>query len=104
MSFNTTQIHISISTTDRLIDITNLGDINTHLSEYERGLGNGGEQPMTLTNSMLVFMAKGLFNSFHFPYSQFPCTAVTGSQLYPVLWEAICLLETMGFRGDLVDL
>ena len=69
-----------------------------HLSEYERGLGNGGEQPMTLANSMLVLMVKGLFNSFHFPYAQFPCTAVTGSQLYPVLWEAVCRLETMGFR------
>ena len=54
---------------------------------------------MTLANSMLVLMVKGLFNSFHFPYARFPCTAVTGSQLYPVLWEAVCRLEMMaGFK------
>lgn len=53
---------------------------------------------MMLANSMLVFMVKGLFNAFHFPYAQFPCTTMTGGQLYPVLWEAVSRLETMGFR------
>ena len=53
---------------------------------------------MTLTNSVLVLRVKGLFNSFLSPYTQFRCTAVTGNQLYPVLWEAVCRLETTGFR------
>ena len=32
--------------------------------------------PLTLAYSMLVFMVKGLFISLHFPYAQFPFTAL----------------------------
>ena len=58
-------------TSGRLIGFTDLGDINNHLSEYKRSLGKGkGDDTMVLANSILVFMVKGLFNAFHFPYAQ----------------------------------
>ena len=47
---------------------------------------------------MLVLMVKGLFNSLQLPYAQFPCTSVTGGQLYTILWEAVSRLEMNGFR------
>ena len=48
--------------------------------------------------SVLVLMVKGLFSSLKFPYAQFPCSAVTGGDLYSILWEAVGRLELMEFR------
>ena len=47
---------------------------------------------------MLVFMVKGLFSRLDFPYAQFPCTAVSGDQLFKPFWEAVCRLERCGFK------
>uniref|UniRef100_A0A1X7UPC8 Uncharacterized protein n=1 Tax=Amphimedon queenslandica TaxID=400682 RepID=A0A1X7UPC8_AMPQE len=47
---------------------------------------------------MLVFMVKGLFNSLHFPYAQFPCTALAGDQFFDPFWEAVARLEFCGFK------
>ena len=54
--------------TGELIDFTNLGDINDHLGTYEMAL-IGGEQPLFLAKSVLVFMVWELFNKLQVPYA-----------------------------------
>ena len=81
-----------------MIGFTNLGDINTHLLQFEQSLNEGSSNTDTLANSMLVFMVKGLFNSLQFPYAQFPCSAISGNLLYDPLWEAVRRLERCGFK------
>ena len=76
-----------------------MGDINSHFSAYEKSVKSGeSDNSIPLANSMLVLMVKGLFSSFEFPYAQFPCSSITGSQLYTVFWEAVSRLELNGFR------
>ena len=65
-----------------LIGFTNLGEMNSHLQAYERSLKGEDEVQPPLANSMLVFLVKGLFGNLQFPYVQFPCTAVSGDQMY----------------------
>ena len=75
----------------------NLGEINEHLTRFERSCENGIEhQP--LANSMLVFMVRGLYSSLQFPYAQFPCTSVRGDQLLSLFWEAVARLERYGIK------
>ena len=60
-----------------LIGFTNIGDINSHLDEYENQLANQ-ELKAPLATSMLLLMVRGLFTHLKFPYAQFPCTDLAG--------------------------
>ena len=102
-----------------LIGFTNIGDINSHLDEYEIQLANQ-ELRAPLATSMLLLMVRGLFTHLKFPYAQFPCTDLAdrfyieyilykfeiilysltflGDQLFDPLWEAVFHLENMGFK------
>lgn len=42
-----------------------------------------------LAKATIVFMVRGLFSSFRFPYAPFPCASVTGDLLFHPFWEAI---------------
>ena len=48
-----------------------------------------------LSNSMLVLLVRGLFSNLSFPYLQFPCTALSGEQMYDPVWEAILYNKTL---------
>ena len=76
---------------------TNIGDINTHLLEFERSLDDSTVEP-PLANSMLVLMVRGLFTRMQFPYAQFPCTALSGDMMFDPFWEAVCRLERCDFK------
>ena len=82
-----------------LIGFANLGDINMHLSNFERYLEMGvvpAEQP--LAKSMLVLMVRGLFSGLQFPYAQFPCASLRGDQMFHIVWKAVGRLERYGFH------
>ena len=84
-----------------MIGFANLGDINSHLLEFEKSLGDADDveaERRPLANSMLVFLVKGSFSELQFPYVQFPCTALSGDQMYEPFWEAMSHLELCGFR------
>ena len=75
----------------------NVGDINSHLTKFEQSLDNE-EISTSLANSMLVFMVRGLLSDLEFPYAQFPCTTLTGEQIFVPFWEAVSRLERCGFK------
>ena len=60
-----------------LIGFTDIGDINSHLDEYENQLANK-ELRAPLATLMLLLMVRGLFTNLKFPYAQFPCTNLAG--------------------------
>ena len=43
-------------------------------------------------------MVSGLFSGLCSPYAQFPCTSLSGDQLYPLVWECPRHLEMIGFK------
>lgn len=98
----TTLIHtynyVCVFCVGAIIGFTNLGDINSHLSAFERSVEQCQADSDQPANSMLVLMVQGLFTKLSFPYAQFPCTSVTGEQMYQPFWQAVCRLERCGFR------
>lgn len=76
-------------TTGALVGFLDLGDVNNHLHETER-------RPIAKT--VAVFMVQGSFSNFEFPYAVFPAVSLSGSDLYPLMWEAIGRLTLNGFR------
>lgn len=81
-----------------IVGFSNLGDLNSQLSDFEKSLDEGSEGQEPLANSMLVVMVRGLFSKFQFAYAQFPCSKLYGYQLYDIFWEAVERLERCGFR------
>lgn len=49
-------------------------------------------------DAMLCFMAHGLFMRLQFPYAAFPCSAISGNTLFPLVWEAVRWLEGLGLE------
>lgn len=75
-----------------LIGFTNLGDMNDHIASLDTS-GRLSQTLQPLAKSMLVLMVRGLLSGFKFPYAQFPCSSLTGEQLYNIFWEAVERLE-----------
>ena len=80
-----------------LIGFTELGDINTHLEAFEHKIEEDHSDEV-LADSMLVLKVRGLFSQLKFPYAQFPCTTLSGHQMFEVFWDAVCQLERCGFK------
>ena len=57
--FITSSIH-----TGQMIGFTNLGELNNHLMTFERMVEGEGDSNI-LAKSMMVFMVRGLFTTFH---------------------------------------
>ena len=51
-----------------------------------------------LANTMMTFIVRGLFSSLQYPYAQFPCSSLTGDQLFEPFWKAVSQLERLGFK------
>ncbi len=84
--------------TGEMIGFSNLGEVNQHLVEFEKSLSDDNVAAPKLAKTMMVFMVRGLFSRLEFPYAQFPCADLSGELLYEPFWEAVCRLETCGFK------
>jgi len=72
--------------------------VNFHLSAFENANKTDNDTSLPVANSMLVLLVRGLFSNLNFPYAQFPCTALSGDQMYEPLWEAVSRLELCGLK------
>eukprot|EP00731_Ephydatia_muelleri_P025383 Em0017g466a len=82
----------------KMIGFANLGEVNNHLSQYEQLLQGDTAGGPQVAKTVVVFMVRGLFSKLQFPYAQFPCHTLAGSQLYDPFWEAVGRLENCGFK------
>ena len=83
--------------TGALVGYTDLGAMELHLEAFQCSFEEGHTAGRTLANSMLVLLVRGLLSQLQFPYAQFPCTALSGHQLYELFWDAVAQLEGCGF-------
>ena len=79
-----------------LVGFVNLGSTNNQLVEFENALCAEKSEP-TLASTMLVFMVRGLLSNLNYPYVQFACNNLSGSQLFDPMWEAVSRLERLDF-------
>lgn len=91
--------------TGEIIGFANLGEVNTHLEEFERSLEATSSQSETLASTMTMFMVRGLFTQLQFPYAQFPCSSVSGDLLFDPFWKAVerierCQLKVIAATAD----
>ena len=87
--------------TGKMIGFVDLGDINNHLTAFEKSLDEDNESAV-LANSMMVMMVRGLFTRLQFVYAQFPCASIVGEQLFRPFWETVFRLERMGFKVHII--
>ena len=78
------------NTTGALVGFIDLGDNFLHESASSK------QRPIAKT--VAVFMVQGVFSDLAFPYAVFPAVSLSGSDLYPLMWEAIGRLTMNGYR------
>ena len=83
-----------------LTGFVNMGDVATHLADYEQQLKNGTEikPKRQLAKTIVVLMVKGLLANYQFPYATFTATSLKGCDIFPMVWEAIDRLTRIDFR------
>ena len=83
-----------------IIGFCNLGDVNADMNKLEQAITTItiNDEERQLANSMLVFLVRGLFSKLVFLYVQFPCTALSGNQMYEPFWEVVKRFEFCGLR------
>lgn len=94
-----------------LIGFTNIGNVNCIWEEPWGGegwpdygwpyVGPHGSW-LIITSAfflcLIPMLVCGLFSPLQFAYAQFPCTDLSGEQIYDPFWEAVGRLEMCGFR------
>lgn len=82
------------SNTKELVGWTDLGDINNEITN----LINDKLDAPKLANHIMSFMVRGLFIRLNQVFAYYPSTGFTSYDLYHTVWEAVLLLEQVGFR------
>ena len=87
-----------------LTGFLDLGDVTTHLIDYERQSQENSEilPQRQLAKTIVVLMVRGLLTDINFAYATFPAASPKGCDLFPLLWDAIERLIRLDFRVHLV--
>ena len=83
--------------TGQIIGFVSVGDLGDILSDMERRCTANSPQ-LPVSNHILVLMVRGIFFKLEFPYAHFGTRGVTADVLFPIVWEAIRQLESIGCK------
>ena len=83
--------------TGEVVGFTNLGNINDELLHLEKVCLGDEEHPPVATH-LLVLMVRGIFFKLNFPYAHFATEGVTADLLFPIVWEAVLQIESVGLK------
>ena len=79
--------------TGSVVGFIHLGDILA----LERECRDDQEHAPVATH-LLVQMVRGIFFKLEFPFAHFGTAGVTADQLYPILWEGVRQVESVGLK------
>ena len=87
-----------------LTGFLDLGDVTTHLIDYQRQSQENSEilPQRQLAKTIVVLMVRGLLTDINFAYATFPAASPKGCDLFPLLWDAIERLTRLDFHVHLV--
>ena len=75
-----------------LIGFTNLNNVSNELNCLEKNVNN---VPSELAKYLLVIMVRGVTTNLKYPLASFATAGITADYLYPILWEAIEMVEVI---------
>ena len=82
---------LAFSKSGKLIRFSN---VNAEIDNLSSHLSSECDQPAKLVSHMLVYMVRPVFQpSFCFIIAMYLSSNITGDKQYPIVWEAIELLE-----------
>ena len=84
-----------------IVGFVDHGSVDNELQLLENSASR--KQPVArlcpaVTTHILVLMVRGIATSLIFPWAHFPTTGVTASSLMSIMWEAIEILDFLGFK------
>ena len=83
--------------TGTVIGFVNVGEINNELHAMEQKFKEDGSHT-PVANHLLVLMVRGIFFKFDFPFAHFGTASITADQLFPIIWEGIRQVESIGLK------
>ena len=86
--------------TGKLVGFTEMGDINDALDEFKRKCQGdiSADNNPDLAKYVIVFMVRGILSKLCYAFGHFASEGFTSDQLYPCVWEAIRILESIGLK------
>ena len=87
--------------TGKIVGFTEMGSINEEMSEFQRHVDseNVDEKPdRKLAQYVNLFMVRGIFTNLCYPFGYHASVGFKSDELFPVVWEATGVLESLGFK------
>ena len=82
--------------TGELVGFTSLGQVNHDIDTIASS--SNGEDTVSVAKKVLAFMIRPVFRpSLAFTVAAYPTRDISGSQLFPIVWEVVEALELSGF-------
>jgi len=76
--------------TGTLFGFTDLDEVNNQLDDFEEMMKKDVTSLQgPLTKTTMVFVFKGLFTNVAMPYTHFAASSLTGTDIFPLLWEVV---------------
>ncbi|XP_047145625.1 uncharacterized protein LOC124818645 [Hydra vulgaris] len=89
---------IFCSTSGELRGFTELGDMNEELNEFDRCFSLETQKTKDLASHILCVMVGGLLKRFAYPLAYFCTAGLLSDQLFPIIWKAVRISETIGLE------
>lgn len=85
--------------TGQLIGFTEMGDINEEFVKFEKSFDAdfSEKSDREFANYVIIFMVRGILSKLIYPFGYFASMGFTAAQIYPCIWEATKILESIGF-------
>ena len=84
---------------DRIIGFAESGDFNAELKEFEDDLNDSSKEHMKpLATHILSLMVRGITFHINYPIAYFPTCTADGDELFPILWEGVRVVESIGIQ------
>ena len=80
-----------------IVGFTSLGDINDELEAIAGRCENPQQRP-DVAKHVLVIMVRGILFKLDYPLAHFATTSLTGEHLFPIVWDGIKIIESLGLK------
>nr|XP_047145626.1 uncharacterized protein LOC124818645 isoform X2 [Hydra vulgaris] len=74
------------------------GDMNEELNEFDRCFSLETQKTKDLASHILCVMVGGLLKRFAYPLAYFCTAGLLSDQLFPIIWKAVRISETIGLE------
>ena len=83
--------------TGQLVGFTEMGNTNEEFRQFQSYFEEESASERDFATYVIVFMVRGIMSDLIYPFGYYASLGFTSAQLYPCVWDATDVIESLGF-------